>query len=98
MKNFLTKNNFFVGVLVALVTPVLFYGLLALVTALLVDWGVWKGFSPKENIYLLSVLVNVVLFRTYFIRLKTEKTGQGVLLTTIILILLFFYLFFENPK
>ncbi len=98
MKIFFTKNNFFVGVLVAAVTPVLFYGVLYLVNMLLVGWGVWKGFDPNENIYLLSLLVNVILIKTYFIRLKAEKTGQGVLITTIVLILLFFYLYFENPK
>jgi hypothetical protein len=98
MKNFFTKNNFFVGVFVAIVAPVLFYGVLYVVNMLLVNYGLWNGFDPPENIYLLSVLVNMVLLKTYFVRLKVEKTGQGLLITTIALILLFFYLYFENPK
>ncbi len=98
MFSFLKKNDYFVGALIGLITPVIFYGVLYFIQLLLVRWGVWGGFNPQENIYLLSTLVNILLFRYYFVRMKYDKTGRGLLLVTIAMILAFFYLYFENPK
>ncbi len=98
MLRFLKKNNYLLGVIVGLITPLLFYGILLLIETLLIQAGIWKGFNPHHNIYLLSTLINIVLFRYYFVRLKHEKTGKGLLLVTLALILAFFYLYFENPK
>ena len=98
MKNFFNKNNYFFGAILAVVTPLMFYGFLFVLSAFLIDIGIWKGFNPPENIYILSLIVNIILFRVYFVRLKSDKTGRGILLVTIILILAFFYIFFQNPS
>ncbi len=97
MKNFFLKNNYFFGALLALVVPVISYGIFYALSQILINAGIWHGFNRPENIYILSLIFNIILFRIYFVRLKADKTGRGLLLVTIVLILLFFYLFFQNP-
>ena len=81
------------GLLLPLPVYALFYGL----DLLMKMTGIWHGLSRPENIYLLSMAGNVLLFRIAYIRWKRPKTGKGVLLVTIALVLAFFYLFFQQP-
>jgi len=93
MKHF-KQDNFFLGIVVGLLTPLPVYGFFYLLDLLLQKTGLWNGLTHTENLYLLSIIGNILLIRIYFINLKLEKTAQGVLITTIALVLLFFYLFF----
>ncbi|UBM61483.1 hypothetical protein LA303_08630 [Candidatus Sulfidibacterium hydrothermale] len=95
MMTLFKKDNFFLGLLWGLLLPVPLYALFWGIYTLLVHFGVWQGLQQPENIYLLSLAGNILLFRFYFVKWNSYKTGKGVLLITIGLVLLFFYLFFK---
>ncbi len=94
---FFKKNNFFLGLVMGLVLPLPFYALFYGIDWLLKSTGLWHGLQQPENIYLLSMIGNALLFRMTFVTWGNTKTGKGVLLMTIVLILGFFFLFFKQP-
>ena len=91
----LKQNNFLTGLAMGLLTPLPVYGFFWLLDRLLKNAGVWNGLAQPENIFLLSLVGNLFLIRTYFVKLKLEKTAKGILLITLALILLFFFLFYK---
>ncbi len=95
MPEFLKKDNYPVGLLLGLIVPVLLYGLLYLTDKLLFSTtGI--HLTPEDHyLYLLSIVLNIILFRYYFVSLKAEKTGKGILLVSIVYILIYFFLFFK---
>ena len=95
MPEFLKKDNYSIGLLLGLIVPVLFYGLLYLTDRLLFG-ATAIHLTPEDHyLYLLSIVPNIILFRYYFVSLKAEKTGKGILLVTIVYILIYFFLFFK---
>lgn len=94
--NLLKQNKFLTGVIIGLLAPFPVYGLFWLLDRLLKTTGIWHGLVQPENIFLLSLVGNLLLLRTYFVKLKLEKTAKGILLVTLALILLFFYLFYKS--
>jgi len=90
----LKQNHFFLGIAIGFFTPLPVYGLLYLLNFLLQKSGLWNGLHQEQNIYLLSIIGNILLLRLYFINFKLEHTAKGILIITIAFILLFFYLFF----
>ncbi len=91
----LKKNNFLLGFAIGLLTPFPVYSFFWLLDVAMKNTGIWHGLSQPENIYLLSMAGNLILVRTYFVKLKLEKTAKGILLITLALMLLFFYLFYK---
>ncbi len=98
MKNFLKKDNYFLGLAMGLLLPLPFYALFWGLDLLLKSTGLWHGLQQPENIYLLSVVGNFLLIRLTFVKWKVQKTGRGVLFITIALILAFFFLYFKQPR
>ena len=98
MKNFLKKDNYFLGLAMGLLLPLPFYALFWGLDILLKSTGLWHGLQQPENIYLLSVVGNFLLIRLTFVKWKVQKTGRGVLFITIALILAFFFLYFKQPR
>ena len=98
MKSFLKKDNYFLGMAMALLLPLPVYGFLWAIDILMESTGLWHGLQQPENIYLLSVVGNFLLVRLTFVKWRNPKTGKGVLLMTIALILAFFFLYFKQPR
>jgi len=98
MKNFLKKNNYFLGMAIALLLPLPVYGFLWAIDILMKSTGLWHGLQQPENIYLLSIVGNFLLVRLTFVKWRNPKTGKGVLLMTIALILAFFLVYFKQPR
>jgi len=91
--NLLKRDNYLLGLALGVLTPLPVYGFFFLLDLLLKSTGIWHGLPKPENIYLLSLVGNLILMRTYFIKFKLEKTAKGILLLTVILVTAFFYLF-----
>lgn len=86
MREFFKRDNIWLGIVMALVLPVVFYFLITLVS------GFFSS-SPltESTTQLLALAVNLIPFRYYLIRLKADKTGRGILLVTFVLALVYFY-------
>jgi hypothetical protein len=46
----------------------------------------------QKTMLLLSIFINLIPIRFYFVNLKMDKTGRGILLVTFALMVLFFSL------
>jgi hypothetical protein len=84
------RDQLLFGILLGIVLPVILY--LALYA---MDIEVYKLFdshivAKPEYLFLLSVVINLFPMRYYFVNLKYDKTGRGVLLVTLILTLSYF--------
>ena len=94
--DFIKKDNYLTGLLLGVVAPIIFYGLLYLIDMLLYSFTGIHLTPQYHYLYLMSIALNIILFRYYFVSLKAEKTGKGILLVTIVCILIYFFLFFKQ--
>jgi hypothetical protein len=95
IRNKLPGDNFFVGLLAGITTLTLFYfGLRSVRHALAGHYGD-PYFFPAPRIELITILLNIILFRVVIVNLEKEKTGKGILFITVILSVAFFFLFYK---
>lgn len=80
------------GISIGIISPIVFYGVLTLFDLFLI--GIFdEGAAISENVkLLLSVFINLLPIRIYFVSLKMDNTGRGILLVTFALMVLFFVL------
>ena len=90
---FFVRDQFAFGILIGIVLPSLFYfvvyGIDMLVFAILETHILAK----QTYIYMLSLAANLFAIKYYFVNLKYDKTGRGVLLVTFALALAYFAIF-----
>lgn len=86
----LKKDNIVIGMVIGLALPAILYVLLKLVNIAIINF--WhESFQIREHtMLLLSIFINLVPIRYYFVNLKFDKTGRGLLLVTFVLMILFF--------
>lgn len=84
------KNNFFVGILIAIILFLLLYSVISLIV------GTPFFMKDSENlwIYIISAIPNFFLFRFMIIKWDMEKTGKGMMFITLIgvVVIMFFVL------
>ena len=77
--------------MIGLVLPALLFLAMSLVSHYLIDpISRWARMFSTQNEILVSVFANLVPIRIYFVNLKFDRTGRGVLLITFILVIAFF--------
>ena len=94
--HFLKKDNFLAGLLLGIVLPIVFYGVVLLIDILLFQFLQIHLTSQHHYMYLLSAAINLIPIRYYLVTLKAEKSGIGVLLITGIYILTYFFMFYKQ--
>jgi hypothetical protein len=75
----LKKDSMWLGMAIGLVGPLLLFGIIFLVKMLV-------GHLALDKAMFVSVALNIVPIRYYFISAKMDRTGRGVLAMTVILI------------
>jgi hypothetical protein len=75
----LKKDSLWLGMAIGLVGPLLLFGIVCLVKMLV-------GNLALDKAMFVSVALNIVPIRYYFISAKMDRTGRGVLAMTVILI------------
>jgi len=89
---FLKKDNFILGAALGLLIPGVIFGLILLINYILLQAGMVHVYLDRKIHVLISLTGNLVPIRYYFVSLKYDKTGRGVLFITFILFMLFFVL------
>jgi len=84
------RDSFIFGLLIGLVLPVLLYVILWLGNKLFVNPETINEWRGKDSIQLISIFINLFPIRYYFVTLKYEQTGRGILFMTFILGILFY--------
>jgi membrane protease YdiL (CAAX protease family) len=91
MFKFLKKDSFILGIILGLVVPVIFFFLITLLNGQLLD-----NAMGQNTIMLISIVLNVFVFRYYLLNDKKDKTGRGVLISTFVYTIIFFILFWKS--
>jgi hypothetical protein len=86
----LKKDNIILGVLIGLALPGLFFGLLSIASMWIATGSVWARPFESDKMLLLSVFINLIPIRLYFVSWKLDKTGRGVLISMFILVIAYF--------
>jgi len=91
----LKKDSQFLGVLLGLLLPVLLFGLLFILDLIISNLFKIEEILSLELMKLLSIFINVIPIRYYFLKLKYDLTGRGVLLVTFIYVVVYFWLIYN---
>jgi hypothetical protein len=88
--NFFKKDNMLLGIALGAVIPVILYYILSLSTS-----NIYKNLNtltliPDATLKVVSIVLNVFIFRHYMLKLQFDRTGKGILLSTFIYVILFF--------
>lgn len=90
MRAFFKRDNLWLGIVMALVIPPIFYFLFVYLNGLFT--GKNGAALQESTVQLLAIAVNLIPFRYYLVRLKADKTGRGILLVTFAFALVYFYM------
>ncbi len=85
------KDSHYFGGLIGLIFPILVYLLLILIAYVLKSIFDLDLSAYRDGMRLASIAFNLLIMRYYFVKLKFELTGRGLLLVTFIYILVHFW-------
>lgn len=86
----LNKDSFSLGTLIGALSPVLFLGILFLINWLIEKLIVHQTYIRINTLVLVSITLDLIIMRYYFVKLKYDKTGRGILVVTFVYMMLFF--------
>ena len=86
----LKKDNIALGVIIGLVLPAVFFGILSLIAFFVETGTTWTRPFEKDRMLILALAINVIPLRMYFVTYKFDRTGRGVLFATFLLMVAFF--------
>jgi hypothetical protein len=89
----LKRDSIWFGLLLGTLLPVVLYLIITAIGKFTEPGTIinrpFEGYKP----ILLSLVVNLVTLRIYFVNLKMDKTGRGILLATFTIGVIFFIFF-----
>ena len=87
------RDQFVAGMIFGILLPALFY--LALYILDLAVYSIFQThmLAKQEYLYILSLAINLFAIKYYFVNLKYDKTGRGVLIITFAFALVYFVLY-----
>ena len=90
MKKLLKQNNMVFGIVLAIVFPLILFGVLYLTNNFIGKYHSNVNFVQSTTLQLMAIIANVIFLRYYLVKLKFDKTGRGILLVTFLYILAYF--------
>lgn len=86
----LKKDHFVLGSLLGIFLPMIMMGFIYGINYLLIILSIVTFYMDIQTAVLVSLGANMLPIRYYFVNLKFDKTGRGILFFTFVMILLFF--------
>jgi hypothetical protein len=87
---FFKKDHIIFGAVLGLFIPLVIFVLILLINYILLQAGMAQVYLDRKIHILISITGNLLPIRYYFVSLKFDKTGRGVLLVIFLLMVLFF--------
>ncbi len=90
MSNFFKKDSYWFGGVLGVILPAI---------ALLIIAAIFRFFESvlaapinfeREHLFLLSIMINLLPFRTYMVKFHYDKTGRAILGVTFLYVMAFF--------
>lgn len=97
LKEWLTKDEYSLGILLGLVIPVPVTLIFTLLLRLFQNYMHTFVTVRDMDMLLLGFAVNLIVMRYYLVRLKFDKTGKSLMVLTVVLIILFL-IFLKNSS
>lgn len=94
--DFLRKDSYAMGILIGIIVPALLFGLMFAILAIMVharpemlvnNPTLYKTIVPK--LILIAMIPSLLILRHYLLKLKYDKTGRGIIISTFVLGLVF---------
>lgn len=85
------KDSQFFGVTIGLLLPIAVYLLWILIAFIIKSFWEIDTISLNEKMQLASIISNLFTLRYYFVKLRFDLTGRGILLVTFIYVLVYFW-------
>jgi hypothetical protein len=89
------KDSFLVGMVSGLFSIFCFYFLISFIRNVLVNYYGNEAIMRPPVVQLLTMLMNVIIFRLLMINFDREKTGKGFLFITVLASLVYFFIYFR---
>ena len=89
------RDSFIFGLIIGLLIPAIGFVVFYLMDMLIQSLFSRDQLCKATTMQLVSIALNLFAIRYYFVNLKFEKSGRGVLFVTFIY-LIFFFFFFAN--
>ncbi len=89
------KDTYLLGVLMGIFLPVMFYGFLFLINLLILNIFDLNFIIKQSTLQLISIFINLFPVRYYFVNLKYEKTGRGILFITFVYLVFYFLVLYD---
>jgi hypothetical protein len=86
----LKRDSIYFGLLLGLITPLIGFAILYFLLELAEMAFSIEWLNERPSIKLISIALNLLLIRFYFVRLKFENAGRGVLITTFAYVIAYF--------
>lgn len=86
------RDKFLLGLAIGIIIPAIFYLILYLVDILVLKFARTHMLARQEYLYLVSIAINLFAIKYYFVNLKYDKTGRGILLVTFLFAIVYFLL------
>jgi hypothetical protein len=95
IRKFFQQDNTYLGIGLGIIVPAFFYGLMWIILHLLIpaSTGNSSEIIKESTVQLISIFSNLLVMRYYLMRLKFDRTGKGILLSTMILAIVYFALY-----
>jgi hypothetical protein len=91
MFKFLKKDSWILGIALGALTPAISFCILYLINKYLATNHQGVAFLKDSTLHIVSIFMNVIVFRFYMLKMKFDYTGRGILLVTFIYAIVFFY-------
>lgn len=88
--NILKKDHYLFGLAVGVFTPAALFLLILFINYILLLMGVAEFYLDLQTHVFTSIFGNLLPIRYYFVNMKYDRTGRGVLLVTFVVVLVFF--------
>ncbi|MCF8232520.1 MAG: hypothetical protein K9J27_10060 [Bacteroidales bacterium] len=93
MFNYLKQDSYLLGVVMAVLLPVVIYGVMHGIIAVLESTFSNMVAIKVKHLVLLAIMLNLLPMRSYLISYKYDKTGRGILAVTFVYMIVFFVFF-----
>jgi len=86
----LKKDHYILGLAIGIIFPMVLFGFIYGINYILLLMGVARFRLDLQTHVFISLFGNLLPIRYYFVNLKYDKTGRGVLIVTFLIVLVFF--------
>ncbi len=83
----LNKNSYLLGILIGTLFPVILFGIMMGIDSLTGVFSTSIIDLPLKKKLFVSIALNIIPIRYYFVHRGVENTGKGILIVTVLVIL-----------